>query len=90
MHEKDIGIITITKVDVSSDLRFVKIGLSFLNNSINEKEAVDLINSIKKSIRYMLGKKIQSKYVPDISFFYDDTLKNVDYIDQKIKGIKKK
>ena len=74
---------------MSSDLRFVKIGLSFLNNSVNENEAVSLINLSKKTIRYKLGKRIQSKYVPDISFFYDDTLKNVDYIDQQIKGLKK-
>ena len=74
---------------MSSDLRFVKIGLSFLNNSVNEDEAVSLINLSKKIIRYKLGKRIQSKYVPDISFFYDDTLKNVDYIDQQIKGLKK-
>tara|TARA_A100001011_G_C14223199_1_gene805360 strand:+ start:1134 stop:1451 length:318 start_codon:yes stop_codon:yes gene_type:complete len=84
-----IGIVTITKVDVSSDLRTVKIGLSFLSNSIDENDAVSLINISKKPIRYKLGKRIQSKYVPDISFFYDDSLKKVDHIDRKIKDLKK-
>lgn len=90
MPKNKIGIVTITEVDVSSDLRTVKIGLSFLNNSIDENDAVSLMNISKKSIRYKLGKRIQSKYVPSISFFYDDSLKKVDYIDQKIKDLKKK
>ncbi len=90
MPKNKIGIVTITEVDVSSDLRTVKIGLSFLNNSIDENDAVSLMNISKKSIRYKLGKRIKSKYVPSISFFYDDSLKKVDYIDQKIKDLKKK
>jgi len=75
-------------VRLTSDLRLAKIYFSIFNqeSSYDIDDTINFLKSEKNSIRYKLGKHLQSKYVPDINFFYDDEL----YIYDKINKILKK
>ena len=75
------SIITVSKVKVTSDLKLAKIYISIYNNDSNYEEA-EYKNIIKErnKIRYQLGLNLQTKYVPQIKFFKDDTLKTMNKI----------
>ena len=60
------GLITITEVKTSQNLRFSKIYISFMNNELNNEEIVLSMNRNIKEYRYHLGKELQLKYVPQI------------------------
>jgi len=83
----DIGMVTISKVIVSPDMKLAKIYLSFLGN----KEPIDIclerINSKKKHIRFLLAKHISLKYMPDLNFYYDDTIEYADKIQKLINTL---
>ena len=85
----DIGMVTISKVIVSPDMKLAKIYLSFLGN----KEPIDIclerINSKKKHIRFLLAKHISLKYMPDLNFYHDDTIEYADKIQKLINTLKK-
>lgn len=79
--------ISVTKVVVSPDRGYAKVYLSFLN----EAEPLKMLEEIKihtKEIRMMLARHIRNhvRKVPEISFFYDDTM---DYV-EKMENIFKK
>jgi ribosome-binding factor A len=84
-----LGLVTISKVLISPDLKLAKVYLSFLGN----KEPVDIclerINNRKKHIRYLLAKHIILKYMPDLAFYHDDTIEYADKIQKLINDINK-
>ena len=72
------SIVTISRVKVSSDLKIAKIYISVFNknNKTLETKEYENIISNKSKLRYLLGSNLQSKYVPRISFYLDDSIKN--------------
>ena len=79
------SIITVSKVDVTSDLKLAKIFISIFNkdSSIEAIEYTNILNERNK-IRYQLGVALNSKYVPLIKFFKDNSFETLDKI-YKIK-----
>ena len=43
----------------------------------------------KKHLRYLFGKRLHMKYVPDLRFIYDDSLKKAERIGTLINKIHK-
>ena len=76
------GVITITKVEVSSDLGFAKIHYSVIDNLISKEDLDISLNKKSKFLKGLIGRKITSKKIPEISFHFDDSIEFYDKIDQ--------
>ncbi len=85
LQNMDSGLITITNVRVSPDLKIAKIYVSIFEKERREK-VLEKIKSKTKFIRSELASRITIKFVPELKFFLDDTL---DYV-EKIEGLIKK
>ncbi len=83
----DLGMVTISKVIVSPDMKLAKIYLSFFGNKEPIDVCLERINSKKKHIRYLLAKHISLKYMPDLNFYHDDTIEYADKIQKLINTI---
>lgn len=85
LHDPSFGLITVTNVKISPDLKIAKIYIS-----VFEREKRDaVIEKIREKtgfIRTELAHRIRIKFIPEIRFFIDDTL---DYV-EKIEGLIKK
>lgn len=67
--------ITVSEVDVSRDLSYAKIYLTFLGLDPDKiKENIKILNEAKGFIRSLIGKRIQTRIVPQVQFYYDSTL----------------
>jgi ribosome-binding factor A len=86
---QDAGLLTVSKVEVTSDLRLAKVFISLLNSKKTSDEVIDYLKHRRKVIRYHLGNKLHAKFVPDLRFFYDDSLKKAEKIGTLLKKIKK-
>jgi len=80
-------IISVTHVNVTSDLGTARIYLSVFPN----EKAKDLLDAIKSNyilIRHDLSQlvKNQLRRVPDLIFFHDNTSERADLISQALKG----
>ena len=75
--------ITVSEVNVTPDLSYVKLYLSFLNEKEPAK-AINLIRQYNKELRMMLGSRIRNivKKIPEIEFFYDDTFEKAAHMDE--------
>ena len=77
----DNKMITITHVDVSPDLKHVK----FIFLPFDEKKREDFIRGFKsanKKIRKEIAQRVQLKYVPSISFVFDDSISEIRKLDK--------
>jgi ribosome-binding factor A len=86
LKELGLGLITITHVRVSADLKIAKIYVSIFEKDRREK-VLEKIKSKTKFIRTELASRITIKFVPELKFFLDDTLDYVEKIDELIKKI---
>jgi ribosome-binding factor A len=79
------GLITVTRVSMSTDLKTAFVDLSILG-STSKKETLDLINKRKSYLRKMIASKIKLKYNPMLIFSLDESF---DY-EKRIEDILKK
>lgn len=89
LAELHLGLVTVTKVIMSKDLKTSKIYLSFIGNKEPAEMCIDKINYRKKLIRMHLSSKVYLKAIPELFFYYDDTAEYASRIDELIKKIHK-
>jgi ribosome-binding factor A len=89
LMELHIGLVTISKVIMSPDLRLAKVYISLLGNKDTPEKCIEKINLRKKHIRFLLAKHISLKYMPELIFYYDDTLEYADKINKLLKEVNK-
>lgn len=81
--------ISVTKVILSKDLKSAKIYVMPLGGK-NQDEVLEGLSENKKHLRYLIGENMALKYVPEISFFLDDTFDEVDRITELLNTPKVK
>lgn len=75
-HVKDprLQLVTITSVDVSPDLRQAKIYFATTGDEKKIKSVLEGFNKARPYIKRLLGQELGLRYMPDIRFYYDDSL----------------
>jgi ribosome-binding factor A len=81
--------IGVSNVAVTPDLGYVKVYLTFLNEKEPQK-ALALVKQYNKEIRTLLAARIrnQVRKIPELEFYYDDTLDVMEHIDKLFEEIK--
>ena len=74
------GLLTITQVRTSSDLRNAKVYLSVLGNDDENTTALQGIQSAATFLRKQLRERLRLKYVPFLTFEIDDSMEASDHI----------
>jgi ribosome-binding factor A len=85
------AMITISGVRVTPDLYIARVYVSIYNHA-NPTHVLALLDKNNKYIRGLLGNKLRNKVrsVPQLEFFKDDTLDEVQKLEQIFKEIKEK
>ena len=67
------GMVSITRVDTTGDLRYAKIYVSALDKS-KEKDILKGLKSASGFLRRELGHALQLRYTPELQFVADDSI----------------
>ena len=89
IHIPEAGLLTVTNVKVTNDLKIAKIYISFLENKKPVDEVLSIIKSKNNLIRHCVGMNLTLKYTPQLRYFHDDTLMYAQHIDNLIQKIHK-
>ena len=68
-----VGMVTITRVDTTGDLRYSRIYISVLDKS-RDKEVMKGLKSAAGFLRRELGRALQLRYTPELQFVADDSI----------------
>ena len=68
------GLVTVTEVQMSPDLRVAKVFVSVFSDDVRKKRTMELIEQSKASIRAELGHAVKMRFVPELIIMNDDTL----------------
>lgn len=80
------GLISVTKVKVSGDLKYAKVYVSMLNAKDNKQ----VLAALKKSagfVRTEVAKRINLRTTPEIIFIFDDSIEYGARIDTILKNV---
>ncbi len=80
------GIISVTKVKTSPDLRYARVFISLLNCK-NVKETLDGLKSASGFMRSELARRINLRYTPELRFEIDDSMEYGAKIENILKEI---
>lgn len=88
LKDPRIGIITLTGVSVSDDLRLATVYYSLVGDERRWTEVGKGLESSKGFIKKELGRRLKIKYIPDIRFREDRSLERGERIDRILSEIK--
>ena len=95
VHTADprFSLVTITSVMVSPDLRNAKVYwvvsfVSGVNRDERIAEVSEAFESAQGLFRRILAKQLGVRFVPELRFYYDDTLDTVERVEQLMGKIK--
>jgi len=88
IKDSRIGFITITKVELTKDLRHAKVFFSVLGDMKHKHLALKGLNSAKGYIKNLVSKEIKLRLIPELSFRIDDSMEHTREIYDLLDRIK--
>ncbi|MAR69494.1 MAG: ribosome-binding factor A [Nitrospina sp.] len=80
LKDPRIGFATLTRVEVSDNLKHAKIFVSVMGSEKEKSDTLNALKSAKGFIRNTLGKNLYLKYLPDLEFKKDENAEHVEKI----------
>lgn len=80
-----VGFVTILEVKMSNDLRIAKVYCSVYGEDEDKKKTIEALQRSKGYIKFRLGKRIQLKYMPDLTFLIDNTFEKAARIEEILR-----
>ncbi len=74
LKDPRIGFLTITRVELSDDLKWARVFYSVFGTEEEREKSHEGLQSATGFIKRLLGERTRLKYLPDIVFLFDDSL----------------
>ena len=85
-----VGLVTVTGVDVSQDLRQAKIFVSVLGTDTERAATFEALTSLAGHLRARLARSLQLRLVPEISFKLDESVAHAARIESLLAQVREK
>ncbi|MFN7096808.1 MAG: 30S ribosome-binding factor RbfA [Gammaproteobacteria bacterium] len=74
VNDPRVGMVSVTDVKVSRDLMHAKVYVSVLQPDDKIAAAIDALNHAAGYLRYQLAQRVDLRVMPQLRFYYDDSL----------------
>lgn len=86
---EEVGLVTVTDVRVSPDLKNAKVYVSIFGDAERKQSVLSLLEGEKGTVRGKLGRNLNLKFTPYLTFFLDDSLDRAMRIEDLLNQIHK-
>ena len=87
LKDPRIGFATLTRVEVSDNLKHAKVFVSVMGSEQEKIDTLEALKSAKGFIRNSLGKNLYLRYLPELEFKKDDNAEHVEKITRILKAL---
>lgn len=84
------AMVSVTKVDVTKDLRYAKVFVSIFGKEDAKKETLNAIKSSAGFIRREIGHRVNLRFTPELIIELDETIEHGMHIDSLLHQIREK
>jgi ribosome-binding factor A len=85
LQDPGLGFVTVVEVKMSEDLKTGKVYVSIYGDEESQKETLEALRRSKGYIKFLLGKRVTLRYIPDLTFLIDNTIERVQRIEEIFK-----
>jgi ribosome-binding factor A len=82
------GLVTVTGVDVTRDLRHARVHVSIMGTEAEKKETMEGLASVAGHLRAKLGRTLRLRVTPELDFRYDASIAHAARIDSLLEQIR--
>ena len=82
-----VGMVTVSHVEVTSDLRYAKVYITRLNDTESEEDVKECIAGLTNAAGFLkrgIAKRVEIRTVPELKFYYDKSLEHGFHMDELI------
>jgi ribosome-binding factor A len=87
LRDPGLGFITILDVKLSEDLKHAKILYSVYGNDEERQKTVEALKRARGYIKHLLGKRVQLRLMPEITWEFDTEQEKIDRIEKIIEEL---
>ncbi|HSH74290.1 MAG TPA: 30S ribosome-binding factor RbfA, partial [Longimicrobiales bacterium] len=87
VRDPRVGLVTITRVQVTNDLGFAKVHVRALGSDTERKETLEGLVAAAPFLRTALGRQLRIRRVPELRFQEDRSLEHAQRIEQVLSEV---
>jgi ribosome-binding factor A len=87
VHDPGIGFLTLTHVKVSPDLQQANVYYTTIGDEKARRESARALDRATPFLRRQIGRRLRLKRVPELTFFFDDTIEKNDRIERILQEL---
>jgi ribosome-binding factor A len=88
VHDPGVGFLTLTRVKVTPDLQLARVYYTSLGDEKAQRETARALQRAAPFLRRHHGQRIRLRRVPELEFFYDESIARNDRIEQILQELK--
>jgi ribosome-binding factor A len=88
VHDPGVGFVTITRVRVTPDLQLARVYYTALGDEKARGETARAMGRAAPFLRRQVGQRLRLRRVPELEFFYDESVAHQDRIEQILQELK--
>lgn len=88
VKDEDIKFVTVTGVDITSDLSYAKVYVTVLDEN-KRTITLEALNGASHFIRGKLSERVEIRHTPELKFIYDESIEYGNHIEEIIDKINK-
>jgi len=88
MKDPRIGFVTVTSVEMSTDLKYARVFVSVMGTPEEQKATMDALASAKGFIRRELAARLDLRFAPEVQFKLDTSAEYSDRINRLLNELK--
>ena len=87
VHDPGIGFLTVTRVKVTPDLQQARVYYTTLGDDKARRESQRALERAAPFLRRQLGRRVRLRRVPELQFFFDESVARQDRIEQILRDL---
>ena len=88
LKDPRVGFATLTRVEVSDNLKHAKVFVSVMGSELEKKQTLEALKNAKGFIRNYLGKNLYLRYLPELEFKKDENAEHVEKITRILNDLR--
>lgn len=90
VHDPGIGFLTVTRVTVTSDLQQARVYYTTLGDERARRDTARALDRATPFLRRQVGQRLRLRRVPELTFFFDDSIERADRIERILRDLSSK
>ena len=82
-----LGFVTFTRAQITTDFRHAKIFFSIIKPRLDREDIITGMNKLRGPFRKYLASELHIRHIPELQFYYDETLEYSENIEKLISSI---